>query len=107
MGLYNAVIKLFIFFSNVMPMQKKIKYAKAKIIHAMLKVNIDNYRCYLLARVQTLKSPGQDFSPILFIPRVHMLVLEMATLMVAPLVLVILMMISPSPFIPAWSLSWT
>jgi hypothetical protein len=27
----------------------------------MLKVNMDNYRCYLLARVWIFKSSGQDF----------------------------------------------
>jgi hypothetical protein len=32
-----------------------------KIIHAMIKVNMDNYRCYLPARVRIFKSSGQDF----------------------------------------------
>jgi hypothetical protein len=50
---------IFIFFSNAMLMQKN-KYAKVKIIHAILKVNMDNYRCYLLAKVRIFKSFVQD-----------------------------------------------
>ena len=83
---------------------KKSNYAKGKIIHAMLKVNMDNYRCYLPARVQIFKSSEQDSSLVLFILQVHLLVLEMETLMVAPLVTVTLMMMPPSLSTPAWSM---
>jgi hypothetical protein len=51
-------------FLNAMLMQKS-KYAKVKIIHAMLKVNMDNYRCYLSARVEFLSPLDMTFSPIL------------------------------------------
>jgi hypothetical protein len=82
---------------------QKSKYAKGKIIHAMLKVNMDNYRCYLPARVRIFKSFGQNSSPVLFILRVHLSIPEMETLMVAPLVMVTLMMMSPFLSKPAWS----
>ena len=67
------------------------------------KVNMDNYRCYLLARVRIFKSSGHDFSPILLILWVHLPVLKMETLMVAPLVMVTLMMMPPSLSTPTWS----
>ena len=64
---------------------------------------MDNYRCYLSARVWIFKSSRQDSTrEESFILRVYHLVLGMETLMVAPLVMVTLMM---SPFLstPAWS----
>jgi hypothetical protein len=65
------------------------------------KVNMDNYRCYLTARVQIFKSSGQDLTrEKSIILQVHHLVLEMETLMIAPLVTVTVMM-SPSLSIPA------
>jgi hypothetical protein len=42
-------------FLNAMLIQKS-EYAKVKIIYAMVKVNMDNYRCYLSVRVQIFKS---------------------------------------------------
>ena len=57
--IYNAMMKFLFSFLNAMLMQKS-KYAKGKIIHAILKVNIDNYQFYLLARVQCFKSSEQD-----------------------------------------------
>ena len=99
---YNAMMKFLFSFLNAMLMQKS-KYAKGKIIHAMLKVNIDNYQFYLLARVQIFKSSRQDSSPVLFILWVHLLVPDMETLMVAPLVMVTLMMMSTFPSTPIWS----
>ena len=104
MGLkvYNSMMIFLFSFLNVMRMQKS-KYAKGKIIHAMLKVNIHNYQFYLLARVRIFKSSRQDSSPVLFILRVHLSVPEMETLMVAPLVMVTLMMMSPFLSRPAWS----
>ena len=62
---------------------------------------MDNYRCYLSARVWNFMSSGQDFSPILFIPWAHLLIPKMETLTVAPLVT--LVMLLPSPSIPACS----
>jgi hypothetical protein len=67
---------------------------------------MDNYQFYLLERVQIFKSFGQDSSPFLFIPRVHHLVLEMETLMVAPLMMVTLMM-PPFPSRLAWAMDFT
>jgi hypothetical protein len=64
---------------------------------------MDNYRCYLSARVQIFESSLQDFSPVLFIPWLHLSVSEIETLMVAPLVMVTLMMMLPSLSLPAWS----
>ena len=61
------------------------------------KVDMDNYQFYLLARVRIFKSPGQDFSSVLFIAWMHLPVAEMETLTVAPLVMVTLMMTSPFP----------
>jgi hypothetical protein len=78
---------------------QKSKYATMKIIHAMLKVNMDNYRCYLSTRVRIFKSSRQDLTgEKSFILRVHLPVLEMKTLIVAPIVMVILMMVVPSLF---------
>ena len=69
-----------------------------------LNINMDNYRCYLRARVQIFKSFGQDSFPILFIPWVHQLVPGMGTLMVAALVTLVVIL----PFsIPAWSVDLT
>ena len=70
---------------------------------------MDNYRCYLSARVQNFKSSGQDFTgekP--FILQVHHPVSAMETRMAAHLVMVSLMVMLPSLSIPAWSvdLSW-
>ena len=62
---------------------------------------MDNYRCYLTARVWIFKSFGQEFFPILFIPWVHQSVPGMETLMVAPLVTLVVML--PFLSIPAWS----
>ena len=81
---------------------RKNKYTKNNSCNAR-KVNMNNYQFYLLARVRIFKSPGQDFSPILFILWVHLSVPEMETLMVAPLVMVILMMMPPFPSTPVWS----
>jgi hypothetical protein len=59
-------------------LMQKSKYAKVKIIHAMLKVNMDNYRCYLSARVRIFKSSEQDLiGEKSFILWVHLPVLEM------------------------------
>jgi hypothetical protein len=69
-------------------LMQKSKYAKVKIIPAMLKVNMDDDRCYLSVRVRIFKSIGHDFFSYLDIPRVHLSISEMETLMVAPLVLV-------------------
>jgi hypothetical protein len=41
---------------------QKSKYAKVKIIRAMLRVNMDNYQCYLSVRVWIFKSCEHDFS---------------------------------------------
>ena len=72
----------------------------------MLKVNMDNYRCYLMARVQILKSFGQDLAgEESFTFRVHHLVLGMETLMIASLVTLVMML--PSPSTPAWSMVLT
>ena len=69
----------------------------------MLKVNMDNYQFYLLVRVQIFKSSRQESSPVLFILRMHLSVPDMETLMVAPLVMVTLMMMSPFLSRAAWS----
>ena len=66
---------------------------------------MDNYRCYLTARVHIFKSSGHDSFPILFIPWVHQSVPRMETLMVAPLVTLVMML--PSPSTPAWSVDLT
>ena len=70
------------------------------------KVNMDNCQFYLLARVWIFKSSGQDSSPILFILLVHLSVLGMETLMVAPLVMLSLMLL-PFPSIPILSMDWS
>ena len=57
------------------------------------KVNMDNYRCYLTARVWIFKSSGQDSArEESFTFRVHHLVSVMETQMTAYLVMVSLMM---------------
>jgi hypothetical protein len=38
---------------------QKSKYAKVKIIHAMLKINMDKYRSYLSVRVWILSPPDR------------------------------------------------
>ena len=68
------------------------------------KVNMDNYRYYLTARVRIFKSSRHDSSPILFILLEHLSVLGME--MVAPLVMVTRMM-SPFPSTPAWFVDLT
>ena len=70
------------------------------------KVNMDNYRCYLMARVQIFKSSGQDPSPILLILWIHLLVSKMETLMVAPLVMVT-HMLPPFPSTPTSFVDWS
>ena len=83
------------------------KYAKVKNNSCNAKkVNMDNYRCYLPARVRVFKSSGHYSSPILFILLVHLSVPRMETLMVAPLVMVTRMM-SPFPSTPTWSVDLT
>ena len=72
----------------------------------MLKVNMDNYRCYLKARVWIFKFFGQEWArEESFTLRVHHLVLLMETLMIAPLVTLVMML--PSPSTPAWSMDLT
>ena len=66
---------------------------------------MNNYRCYLTARVWIFKSSRQDTFAILFIPWVHQLVPVMETLMVAPLVTLVVML--PFLSIPAWSVDLT
>ena len=90
-------MKFYFMFISAKQIQEN-KYAKVKN-NAMLKINIDNYQCYLLAMVWIFKSSGYDFSPILFILWVHLSVLEMETLMIALLVMVTLMTTPPFPSI--------
>ena len=72
----------------------------------MLKINMDNYRCYLMARVRIFKSSGQDLAgEESFTLWVHHPVLGMETLMIAPLVTLVTMLHSPST--PAWSMDLT
>ena len=67
---------------------------------------MDNYRCYLMARVWIFKSSGQDLAgEESFTLWVHHPVLAMATLMIAPLVTLVTML--PSPSTPAWSVDLT
>ena len=64
---------------------------------------MDNYRCYLKARVRIFKSFGHDLAGEKFFTlRVHHLVSTMETQMAAHLVTVSLMVMSPSLSIPAW-----
>ena len=56
-----------IFLTNAMLMYKST-YAKVRTIHAILKINMDNYRYYLTMRVWIFMSSEQDFIPVLFIP---------------------------------------
>ena len=91
------------FLTNTMLMQKSV-YAKVRTIHAILKINMDNYRYYLTARVRIFKSSGQDFTLVLVILRVHHPISVMETLKVAPLVI---LMMSPSPSTPAWPVGLT
>ena len=72
----------------------------------MLKVNMDNYRCFLMARVQIFKSSGHDLAgeeSLTF--WVHHPAPTMETLMIAPLVTLVTML--PSPSTPAWSVDLT
>ena len=92
-----------IFLTNAMLMQKST-YAKVRTIHAILKINMDNYRYYLTVRVRIFKSSGQGFTPVLFILQVHHPISVIETLMVAPLVI---MVMSPSPSTDAWSVGLT
>ena len=92
-----------IFLTNAMLMQKST-YAKVRTIHEILKINMDNYRYYLMAKVRIFKSSGQDFTPVLFILWVHHPMSMMETLMVAPLVI---LMMSPSPSTPTWPVGLT
>jgi hypothetical protein len=46
-------------------LMQKSEYAKVKIIHAMLKVNMENYRYYLSVRFEFLSPPDRTFSSIL------------------------------------------
>ena len=72
----------------------------------MLKVNMDNYQCYLMARVQIFKSSRQDKArEESFTFRVHHPVPVMETLMIAPLVTLVTML--PSPSTPARSMDFT
>ena len=69
----------------------------------MLKVNMDNYRCYVTARVRIFKSSGQDLAgEESFTFWVHHPVPTMETLMIVPLVTLVTML--PSPSTPAWSM---
>ena len=69
---------------------------------------MDNYLCYLMARVQIFKSSGQDLArEKSFTLWVHHLVSTMETQMVAHLVMVSLMVMSPSLSISAWSVGLT
>ena len=69
---------------------------------------MDNYRCYLMARVWIFKSSGQDLAGENFYTLwVHHPVLTMETQMAAHLVTVSLMVMSPSLFIAAWSVDLT
>ena len=68
---------------------------------------MDNYRYYLMVRVQIFKSFGQDFTgEESFIVWVHHPVSVMETLMVAPLAMLTLMLL-PFLSIPAWSMDLT
>ena len=67
---------------------------------------MDNYRCYLTARVLIFKSSGQDLAGEgSFTYQVHHPIPMMETLMIAPLVTLVTML--PSLSIPAWSMDLT
>ena len=66
---------------------------------------MDNYRCYLMARVWIFKSFGHETFLILFIPWVHQPVSGMETLMVVPLMTLVVML--PFLSIPTWSVDLT
>ena len=79
---------------------------RQKMIHAILKINMDNYHCYLTARVWILKSSGQDLAgEESFTLRVHHLAPGIETLMIAPLVTLGMML--PFPSTPTWSVELT
>ena len=66
---------------------------------------MDNYRCYLMAKVWIFKPSRQDLAgEKSFTLRVHHPVLEIETQMAAHLMTVSLMVMSPSLSIPAWSM---
>ena len=68
---------------------------------------MDNYRCYLMARVWIFKSSGQDLAgEESFTFRVHRSVSAMETQMAAYLVMVSLMMMLPSSVKPVLVLSF-
>ena len=72
----------------------------------MLKVNMENYRYYLTARVWIFNSSRQDLAgEESFTLWVHYPVLGMETMMIAPLVTLVTMLHSPST--PAWSVDLT
>jgi hypothetical protein len=81
---------------------QKSKYAKVKIIYAMLKSLTANFTLW---RGFSVLSPPNRTSPVLLILRVHQSALEMKTLMVAPLVMVTLMMMPHFLSRPAWSVN--
>ena len=69
---------------------------------------MDNYRCYLMVRVQIFKSFGQDLTrEKFFIPWVHHLVSAVETQMAAHLMMVTLMMMSPFLSTPTSSVDWS
>ena len=69
---------------------------------------MDNYRCYIMARVQIFEFSEQDLAGEKFFTLcVHHLVSTMETKMAAHLVTVSLMVVSPSLSIPAWSVDLT
>ena len=68
---------------------------------------MDNYQCYLTARVRNFKSSERDLAgEESFILQVHHRISEMETLIVAPLVM---LMKTTLPFssVPAWSVDLT
>ena len=74
----------------------------------MLKVNMDNYRCYLTVRVRIFKSSRQDLAgEESFIPQVHHLVSVVETQMVAHLMMVTLMIMSSFLSTPTWTMDLT
>jgi len=69
---------------------------------------MDNYRCYLMAKVWIFKSSKQDLvGEKLFTLWVHHPVSTMETQMAAHLVTMSLMVMSPSLSVPAWYVGLT
>ena len=87
---------------------QKNKYAKSENNACnRKKVNMDNYRCYLMARVWIFKSSKQDSTEEeSFTFWVHRPVLAMETQMAAYLVTVSLMLMLPSSVKPVLVLSF-